>query len=309
MRTTSFLVFILSIGLAGCGHDVSLTESSRCDGAKQGSEDSVDSPYDADGDGYFDAANDDCANNYTADRLDCDDLNADVNPGMTETTCDGLDNDCDPETIDGEDLDQDGFTACADQDCDDTNPDIYPGNAEDPCNGLDDDCNPITIDDADEDNDGWSICEQDCDDSEELVNPGMDEICDDGLDNNCDGDKDEECEEDWTGTWFLDDGIYYDCAQGYVEIAFSTVEIVHSGSNLLIEGEGTKGQPGKTSGQLTGWSFQTERKVTGGCTETYIFKGDFLTMDSFEGTFTARYTGGANCFDCKTRKWDMVGNR
>lgn len=310
MQRKSIFLSILGLGILACGVDVGLTETSKCDGALQGNEDSVDSPYDEDGDGYFDAANADCAAVYTADRLDCDDLNADVNPGMTESTCDGLDNDCDPETIDGEDLDQDGFTACADQDCDDTNPDIYPGNAETPCNGFDDDCNPVTIDDADDDNDGWSICDQDCNDDNEMVNPGLDEVCEDEIDNNCDGDIDEACEEDWNGTWFLDDGIYYDCAMGYVEIAFSTVEIVHSNANLQIEGEGTKGQPGKTSGKMTGWSFETERKVTGGCTETYLFQGEFLTMDTFEGSFIARYTGGAsNCLDCKTQKWDIVGTR
>ena len=41
----------------------------------------------------------------------------------------------------------------------------------------------ISIDDKD--NDGWSV-EEDCDDTDAFVNPGVDETCD-GVDNNCDG--------------------------------------------------------------------------------------------------------------------------
>jgi len=305
------LLLMITISLSGCGHDVSLTESSRCDGAQQGSEDTVDAPYDQDGDGYFDGSNSDCVDTYDASRLDCDDLDPGVNPGLEEISCDGFDNDCDPDTLDGEDLDGDGFTACENEDCDDNNADIFPGNTETPCNGIDDDCNESTIDDADEDGDGFSICDDDCEDLDADINPGMDEICDDGIDNNCDNDVDEDCEEDWNGTWFLDKNISYSCAMGYVEIAFSTVDITHSGGNLLIEGEGTKGQPGKTSGQLTGRVFETDRTITGGCDESYIFSGEFIDMNTFEGSFTAQYTpkqqGG--CADCKTRKWPITGTR
>ncbi|MEC7242627.1 MAG: putative metal-binding motif-containing protein [Myxococcota bacterium] len=296
--------------LLSCGQDISITESSHCDGALQNSEDTVDSPYDQDGDGYFDGSNADCVATYSAQRLDCDDLNPNVNPGLDEILCDGFDNDCDDSTLDGEDFDGDGFTACEEEDCDDSNPDVFPGNAETPCNGIDDDCNPVSLDDADEDNDGWTVCDQDCDDDEPLKNPGMDEVCEDELDNDCNGEVDEACEDDWNGTWFLDKNISYSCAFGYVELAFSTVDITHSNTNLLIEGEGTKGQPGKTSGTLTGWDFETQRQVTGGCTETYTFEGSFVNQDQFEGVFIARYTGsGNNCADCKTRNWPIVGTR
>ena len=305
-----FFVLALPAFVMACGQDVSIIENSHCDGALQNSEDTVDSPYDQDGDGYFDGTNADCIATYTEDRLDCDDLNPDVNPGLDEISCDGFDNDCDDTTVDGEDIDGDGFTACEDEDCDDLNPDIFPGNAETPCNGVDDDCNPISLDDADDDGDGWTVCDQDCDDDEPLKNPGLEEICDDNLDNDCNGEIDEVCTEDWNGTWFLDQNVSYSCAWGYVELAFSTVDITHSNANLLIEGEGTKGQPGKTSGALTGWDFRTERKVTGGCTETYIFEGSFVTMDQFEADFTARYTGGqGQCGDCKTTVWSLVGTR
>ena len=39
---------------------------------------------------------------------DCDDTDAMVNPGMTEVTYNGKDDDCNPPTLD-DDLDQDGY--------------------------------------------------------------------------------------------------------------------------------------------------------------------------------------------------------
>ncbi|MDP2305415.1 MAG: putative metal-binding motif-containing protein [Pseudomonadota bacterium] len=55
---------------------------------------------DADGDGYGDAADDACyctaSGSYdTLDRTDCDDASAAVNPGETEISSDGIDQDCD----------------------------------------------------------------------------------------------------------------------------------------------------------------------------------------------------------------------
>lgn len=110
------------------------------------------------------------------------------------------------------DEDEDGYTANID--CDDNNPEIHPG-ASEICDGLDNDCNLIA-DDAityytyyrDNDNDNYGdggdwveICEatppagyvtndQDCNDGNANVNPGMAEVCD-GSDNNCNGFEDE----------------------------------------------------------------------------------------------------------------------
>jgi hypothetical protein len=81
--------------LIACNNDTSFQESSRCDGALQPGEDTVDAPFDRDGDGYFDGGNPDCASTYPGEDLDCDDAAEEVNPGEVEVTCDGIDQDCD----------------------------------------------------------------------------------------------------------------------------------------------------------------------------------------------------------------------
>jgi uncharacterized protein (TIGR03382 family) len=121
---------------------------------------------DDDGDGY-----------YLID--DCDDSDADVNPGETEI-CDDKDNDCDGEVDNGA---SDATT-------------VYP----------------------DEDGDGYGdtaggelLCEvpsgyvtdgSDCNDSNSAVNPSASEVCD-GIDNDCDGNTDDSSS---TGlsTWYSD---------------------------------------------------------------------------------------------------------
>ena len=115
--------------------------------------DTSDDVVDADGDGY---AIDD----------DCDDTNAAINPGATET-CDGVDEDCDGDIDDGAGeteyyLDNDG--------------DTY-GDA----NGT-----PVV---ACEPPTGHTEDNTDCDDGDQGVNPGATEVCD-AVDNDCDGEID-----------------------------------------------------------------------------------------------------------------------
>ncbi len=159
-------------------------------------------PVDEDEDGYSPDARDEA-------ELDCDDADADVNPGADEI-CNDADDDCDGEIDDGlpsfellPDLDGDGYGAgeavlhCASQldghvlaggelDCDDLDATVHP-DAEELCNGLDDDCDGSAADEEEDgDGDSFSPCDGDCDDEVATVNPVALEICD-GVDTDCDG--------------------------------------------------------------------------------------------------------------------------
>ena len=127
-----------------------LAVMSGCRSDKDGETGTTDSGggrIDQDGDGY------------TAEQ-DCNDLDAQTNPGVEES-CDGVDNNCDDEIDEGlneswyVDVDGDGFgdpsdevSLCwrpdgyvpTDTDCDDADPYVYPGQ-EEICDGVDNDCN------------------------------------------------------------------------------------------------------------------------------------------------------------------------
>jgi len=161
---------------------------------------------DTDGDGFGDvnATGGPDLGGYVLDNSDCDDSDAAINPGAAELTCDGIDNDCDPLTLDSEDLDGDGEDSCTD--CDDTDPNNFFANSE-VCDGADNDCdgtadNSLSFLDyyADGDGDGYgagaatSACANpggllldntDCDDSNGAVNPGAFEATCNGIDDDC----------------------------------------------------------------------------------------------------------------------------
>ena len=124
---------------------------------------------DDDNDGYY-------------EDVDCDDYNVDVNPLTLEVIYNGIDDDCDPLTLD-DDLDGDGFAL--EEDCDDENAMINPSMEEEAYNGIDDDCDPLTLDD-DLDGDGFALGE-DCDDENANINPDAMDIPDNGIDEDCDG--------------------------------------------------------------------------------------------------------------------------
>ena len=90
----------------------------------------------------------------SANDLDCDDTNVDVNPARTEELCDGLDNDCDASTPDDADRDADGYSTCVDGDCNDLDASVFPDAAEIPGNGIDEDCDAMEDCYQDLDNDG-----------------------------------------------------------------------------------------------------------------------------------------------------------
>jgi hypothetical protein len=147
------------------------------------------------------------------DCEDCDDYSDARFPGAPEI-CDGLDNDCDLELADDEEIDADfdGAPLCID--CDDENGDMRPEFME-WCDGLDNDCDGVLpADELDNDGDTFIEC-MDCDDANDEVFPGAPEVCD-GLDSNCngliwpgetdvDGDGVTECEGDCDA---LDDNIF-----------------------------------------------------------------------------------------------------
>ena len=95
----------------------------------------------------------------------------------SETSCDGIDNDCDGNIDEGltnlyySDNDNDNFGA---------------GSSVEACT------QPI----------GFVDNDLDCNDNDGAINPDSEEICDDGIDNDCDGDIDEGC-----GNSFCGDGI------------------------------------------------------------------------------------------------------
>lgn len=134
---------------------------------------------DADGDGFGTSSTVQACtkpNNAATVSGDCNDNNAQVNPGKTEV-CNLIDDDCDGTIDEGFDADNDTYTTC-EGDCADNDPTRNPG-ATERCNNIDDDCDG-TVDDgfplgtdgkpdcttSDDDGDGYSEQQYDCSDTD-----------------------------------------------------------------------------------------------------------------------------------------------
>jgi MYXO-CTERM domain-containing protein len=127
---------------------------------------------------------------------DCNDADANANPGLAERCGDGIDNNCDGTIDEGcgcADPDGDGY--CPPADCNDADPSVNPGATETCGDGIDNNCDGVTDEGCgctDADLDGFCPPE-DCNDSDPLVNPTQPDVCGDGIDNNCNGTIDETC--------------------------------------------------------------------------------------------------------------------
>jgi len=216
-----------------------------------------DSDEDAYGDATTSALSCEQPEGWVEDWSDCDDNDAEVNPGADEI-CNGTDDDCDGLTDDEDDSvdlstastwyadsDGDGYgeaatssVACSqpsgavagNTDCDDSDADVNPG-ADEYCNSIDDDCDgDIDEDDAidattwyaDADGDeygdsststtsctqpsGYVTDDTDCNDGDDSVNPDETEVCD-SVDNDCDrlvDDDDSDLDTSTGSTWYDD---------------------------------------------------------------------------------------------------------
>jgi large repetitive protein len=175
----------------------------HCDGADDDCDgsideaDAVDAPTwygDGDGDGYGNSGLSQVAcsapSGYVAGSSDCDDGDAAIHPGATET-CDGDDNDCDGLTDDDDPGLVGGSTWYADADGDGYGD---PSRSRSACSAPS----------------GYVADSSDCDDGDAGIHPGATEVCD-GDDNDCDGlTDDDDGGVVGTSTWYRDqDGDSY----------------------------------------------------------------------------------------------------
>ena len=162
-------------------------EDDDCDGASDEADaiDVTEWYVDTDGDGFGDPASSteacDAPAGSVADYTDCDDGDADINPGEDER-CNGIDDDCDGATDEAGAIDVSAWYVDSDGD----------GYGESSAATLGCDAPSGYVSDA-----------TDCNDADAAINPGVSEECN-GLDDDCDGTVDDSTSVD-ADTWYADD--------------------------------------------------------------------------------------------------------
>ena len=198
MRGISIIFAALSVSLlCSCGEDGlncgpgTVEKDGSCVPADTGEGDTdtdsdadtdTDSDADTDSDTDTDVPNDADNDGYPAET-DCDDGNAQVNPGAQET-CNGYDDDCDG-LIDDDDA---GTTG------------VHTWYQDDDGDGFGDAADTVALCDAPS---GFVAQGGDCDDAAAAINPDATEVCD-GIDNDCDGDVDAYDSDVDGDTWYTD---------------------------------------------------------------------------------------------------------
>jgi hypothetical protein len=221
--------------------------------------------YDADGDGYGHTASTTVACalpvGYAVNGGDCDDTNADINPGQTEI-CDGLDNNCDGAVDEGlatstyyQDADGDGYGSAANTTVACQAPAGYVANSED------------------------------CDDTNANIHPGAAELCD-GVDNNCDGTIDEGCNDN--NTYYQDaDNDGYGNPDIYVQA--STTPIGYVADNTDCDDSDENINPGVAE-ICDGIDNNCDGQIDEGVLNTYYYDAD---EDGYGSSGNATTTCGA----------------
>ena len=224
---------------------------------------------DLDNDGYGNPNNTTVAvsqpSGYLSNNTDCNDNNANVNPGATEI-CDGLDNNCNGATDEGvtntyyRDNDNDGYgnasattQACSlpsgyvtnNTDCNDNNANVTLGTTYYADNDGDGYGNPNNTTTACSLPSGHVTNNSDCNDNNANINPGENEICD-GLDNNCNGSTDEGCNtgnNNCDGSILVINTITQNIYRAEISIT-SSATVNGSGNVLFAAGNAIELQPG-----------------------------------------------------------------
>ena len=182
-----------------------------CNGIDDDCDGAVDPDFDQDGDSWATCPDEE------GGAFDCDDGDPTVHPLAAPICDDGVDNDCDPSTLELLDSDRDGWAPCmADEpvgDCWEGNPLVYP-QAEELCDWVDNDCDGQVDEFLDIDGDGQVECEGDCEEGLDGVFVGGLEVCDDGLDGDCDGELDEGCDIDTLDPAVEPPGCIAECGVG-----------------------------------------------------------------------------------------------